>query len=168
MTAPRPYGVLFLCTGNSARSIMAEVLLNHHGAPRFKAYSAGSHPVGAVHPLTLRTLEDAGLPSAGLRSKSWDEFGTEDAPPIDFVITVCDKAASEACPVWPGHPVTAHWGIADPAATQGTAQARIQAFRKALMAMDQRVRLLLSLPFERLAGNPLEEELQRIGREAKT
>ena len=146
---------------------MAEVLLNHHGAPRFIAYSAGSHPAGVVHPLTLRTLEDTGLPTEGLRSKSWDEFCAEDAPRIDFVITVCDKAAAETCPVWPGHPAIAHWGIADPATVQGTPQARLKAFHAALKAMDRRVRILLSLPPERLAGKRLEEELQRIGREAE-
>lgn len=168
MTESRSYNVLFLCTGNSARSILAEALLNHHGKGRFKAYSAGSHPTGEVHPLTLRVLEEAHLSTAGLRSKSWDEFTTASASPIDFVITVCDKAAAEACPVWPEHPAMAHWGIADPAAVEGDEDKRLHAFREALRSMDLRVRLFLSLPIERLARRQLHEALQRIGREAGT
>lgn len=166
MTESRSYNVLFLCTGNSARSILAEALLNHHGKGRFKAYSAGSHPTGAVHPLTLRVLKEAHLSTAGLRSKSWDEFAVASAPAIDFVITVCDKAAAEACPVWPGHPALAHWGIADPAVVEGDEDKRLNAFREALHAMDRRVRLFMSLPIERLAQRQLHTELQRIGREA--
>ena len=166
MSESRSYNVLFLCTGNSARSILAEALLNHHGKGRFKAYSAGSHPTGAVNPMTLRVLEEAGLPTAGLRSKSWDEFIAAGASPIDFVITVCDKAAAEPCPVWPGHPAMAHWGIADPVGVEGDEDKRLQAFRETLRLMDQRVRLFLSLPIERLARKQLHEELQRIGREA--
>lgn len=161
-----PYGVLFLCTGNSARSILAEVLLNHRGRGRFRAFSAGSHPGGAVNPLTLRVLQEAGMPTAELRSKSWDEFTTANAPPIDFVITVCDKAAAEPCPVWPGHPAMAHWGITDPAAVEGDEETRLRAFREALRAMSQRVRLFLSLPIDRLGPSQLHEELRRIGREA--
>ncbi|MGA7965670.1 MAG: arsenate reductase ArsC [Gammaproteobacteria bacterium] len=164
MTESLSYNVLFLCTGNSARSILAEALLNHHGRERFKAYSAGSHPTGTVNPLTLRVLEEAHLPTVGLRSKSWDEFTAADASPIDFVITVCDKAAAEPCPVWSGHPAMAHWGIADPAAVEGDEDKRLHAFREALRSMDQRVRLFLSLPIERLAQRQLHEALQRIGR----
>lgn len=166
MSDPRPYGVLFLCTGNSARSIMAEALLNHHGGGRFIAYSAGSRPSGSVHPLTLRVLAEAGLPTEGLRSKSWDEFGAEDARPIDFVITVCDNAASEPCPVWPGHPAIAHWGIPDPAAAGGSEEERLRAFHAALRAMNQRVRLLLNLPIDKLAREQMQARLQLIGREA--
>lgn len=166
MAEPPRYGVLFLCTGNSARSILAEVLLNHHGRGRFRAYSAGSHPAGSVNPLTLRVLQEAGMPTAGLRSKSWDEFTAADAPPIDVVITVCDKAAAEPCPAWPGHPAMAHWGIPDPAAVEGDEERRLRAFRAALRAMNQRVRLFLSLPIDRLAPSQLHQELRRIGREA--
>lgn len=159
----KPWNVLFLCTGNSARSIMGEALLNRHGRGRFRAFSAGSHPAGAVNPLTLKVLEDAGLPTAGLRSKSWEEFSGSDAPEIDFVFTVCDKAAAETCPVWPGRPVTAHWGIADPAAVEDDDETRLRAFRTALHQMDNRVRLFLDLPVERLAREALRAELARIG-----
>ena len=164
MSEARPWNVLFLCTGNSARSIMAEVLLNHHGRGRFHAYSAGSHPAGAVNPLTLRVLEGAGLPTGGLRSKSWEEFTAAGAPEIDFVFTVCDRAAAETCPVWPGKPITAHWGIADPAASEGDDQARLRAFSTALHQMDNRVRLFLDLPIARLAREKLSAEVGRIGR----
>lgn len=167
MSELRPYGVLFLCTGNSARSILAEVLLNHHGRGRFRAYSAGSHPTGAVNPLTLRVLDEADMPTTGLRSKSWDEFTVADAPPIDFVITVCDKAASEPCPVWPGHPAMAHWGIADPAVVEGDEATKLRAFRNAMRAMKHRVRLFLSLRIDRLEPIQLNEELGRIGRETE-
>jgi protein-tyrosine-phosphatase len=158
-----PWNVLFLCTGNSARSIMGEALLNHHGQGRFRAFSAGSQPAGQVNPLTLKVLGEAGIPVEGLRSKSWDEFTAPAAPIIDFVITVCDKAAAETCPIWPGRPVTAHWGIADPAAVEGDDAARMTAFHKALHAMDQRIRLFLELPGERLAEKSLHEALHEIG-----
>ncbi len=163
LSSPASWSVLFLCTGNSARSIMGEALLNHHGGGRFRAYSAGSQPAGQVNPLTLKVLEDAGLPVAGLRSKSWEEFTLPGAPAIDFVFTVCDKAAAETCPIWPGRPVSAHWGIADPAAIEGDEATRVAAFHKVLRTMDQRIRLFLELPIERLAGKKLHEELQRIG-----
>lgn len=165
MTEPTPSTVLFLCTGNSARSIMGEALLNHHGRGRFRAFSAGSQPVGLVNPLTLKVLEDAGLPTADLRSKSWEAFTGPGAPEIDFVFAVCDKAAAESCPLWPGKPVTAHWGIADPAAATGDEQARLRAFRSALHQLDTRVRLFLDLPMERFAHRNLHSELDRIGRD---
>lgn len=157
--------VLFLCTGNSARSIMAEALLNHHGRGRFCAVSAGSHPQDAVNPLALRVLREAGLPTEGLRSKSWDEFAAAGAPAIDFVITVCDKAAAESCPTWPGRPTTAHWDIEDPAVVVGDEPTRLAAFREAFHQLDNRIRLLLMLPAEKLALRSVPEELQRIGRE---
>jgi len=163
VSARTPWNVLFLCTGNSARSIMGEALLNHHGRGRFRAYSAGSQPVGRVNPLTLKVLGEAGLPVAGLRSKSWDEFSAAGAPAIDFVFTVCDNAAAETCPIWPGSPVTAHWGIADPAAVEGDEAARLAAFRRALHGLDRRVRLFLALPAERLMGESLHAAVQRIG-----
>lgn len=158
-----PWNVLFLCTGNSARSIMGEALLNHHGRGRFRAYSAGSQPAGRVNPLTLEVLGEAGLPVAGLRSKSWDEFTLPDAPVIDFVFTVCDKAAAETCPIWPGRPASAHWGIGDPAAVAGDEPLRLKAFRRALDEMDQRIRLFLDLPLERLTEKALHAALQQIG-----
>lgn len=161
----RTYNVLFLCTGNSARSILGEALLNHRGGGRFRAYSAGSHPRGQVNPLALEVLEQANVATEGLRSKSWDEFTAPSSPQMDFVFTVCDKAAAEGCPVWPGRPVTAHWGIPDPAAVEGDDETRLQAFRKALRSMDNRIRLFLSLPLEKLATKSLREELQRVGRE---
>jgi len=145
MTEPR-YNVLFLCTGNSARSIMAEGIMNAKGRPRFSAYSAGSHPSGTVRPEALRELEAAGVSTAGLRSKSWDEFARRDAPKMDFVFTVCDNAASEVCPVWPGHPATAHWGIPDPAAVKGTEDEIQRAFRDAFFLLDRRITLFLDLP----------------------
>ena len=145
MTEPR-YNVLFLCTGNSARSIMAEGIMNAKGRPRFSAYSAGSHPSGTVRPEAFRELEAAGVPTAGLRSKSWDEFARRDAPKMDFVFTVCDNAANEVCPVWPGHPATAHWGIPDPAAVKGTEDEIQRAFRDAFFLLDRRITLFLDLP----------------------
>ncbi|HKJ94908.1 MAG TPA: arsenate reductase ArsC [Gammaproteobacteria bacterium] len=157
------YNVLFLCTGNSARSIFGEALLNHRGEGRFRAYSAGSHPAGQVNPMALNVLEQLDIPTEGLRSKSWDEFIEPGAPVMDFVFTVCDKAATETCPVWPGRPVSAHWGIPDPAAVEGDEATRLRAFRQALHAMDNRIRLFLSLSLERLAEKSLKEELQRIG-----
>ncbi len=165
MAEPYSYNILFLCTGNSARSIMGEALLNHHGNGRFRAYSAGSHPTGTVNPLTLKVLEEAGLSTVGLYSKSWDEFTRADAPAIDFVFTVCDKVGAEICPVWPGRPVSAHWGIADPAVIAGDRLVRVRAFRTALHRMDTRIRLFLGLPLERLAPKSLRAELERIGRQ---
>lgn len=158
----RPYNVLFLCTGNSARSILAESLLNHWGRGRFRAFSAGSFPKGQVHPLAIELLEWAGLPMEGLRSKSWDEFATADAPPIDFVITVCDNAAGEACPVWPGKPITAHWGIADPAAVEGDAE-RVAAFRRALTELEARIKLLVNVPVESLDRMAVQQTVRGIG-----
>src|ERR1043166_6873062 len=158
----RQFNVLFLCTGNSARSIMAEVLLNHLSKGRFRACSAGSMPRGAVHPLTLDTLRRAHLPVDGLRSKSWDEFAAADAPRLDFVFTVCDRAAKEVCPLWPGQPMTAHWGIEDPAAAPGDQQAR--AFRNAHFMLQNRIRLFLALPLESIDELSLRTRLRDIGR----
>lgn len=159
-----PYNVLFLCTGNSARSILAEALLNYRGRGRFRALSAGSHPKGEVHPLTLEVLEGAQLPSEGLRSKSWNEFSGPGAPRLDFVFTVCGKAAEEQCPYWPGHPMTAHWGVDDPAAVAGSREEQLRAFSRALTEMDARIRLLVGLPIESLAKPALLERLREIGR----
>jgi len=142
--ANRPYNVLFLCTGNSARSILAESLLNRCGQGRFRGYSAGSHPKGTVHPMALGLLEQMKLPTAGLRSKPWDEFAAPDAPAIDFVITVCDNAAGEVCPIWPGHPTKAHWGVPDPAAVEGSDSQKRAAFRDALRVLENRIQLFVS------------------------
>ena len=142
--------VLFLCTGNSARSILAEAYLNHAGRGRFTAHSAGSHPAGRVNPFALELLRETGLPTAGARSKSWDEFARPDAPKIDFVVTVCDSAAAEVCPVWPGHPVKAHWGVPDPAAVEGTDEQKRRAFKDALTTLSRRIDLFLALPVEKL------------------
>lgn len=161
----RRYNVLFLCTGNSARSIMAEAILNRKGSPNFAAYSAGSHPAGTVNPSALRQIIAAGLPTNGLRSKSWDEFAKPDAPNMNFVFTVCDKAAAEVCPVWPGQPITAHWGIPDPAAVVGAPGEIERAFRDAFAMLDRRISLLLALPLASLERLALERELRRIGRE---
>jgi arsenate reductase len=158
------HNVLFLCTGNSARSILAEVILNHRGNPRFQAYSAGSHPTGRVNPLALKQLESAGLPVGGLRSKSWDEFAKPGAPRMQFVFTVCDSAAAEVCPVWPGQPMTAHWGVADPASVTGTPEEMERAFRDAFVTMDRRIGLFLSLPLSSLAQLTIKKEIDRIGR----
>jgi protein-tyrosine-phosphatase len=163
MTA-RMYNVLFLCTGNSARSIIAEALLNRHGAGRFKAYSAGSHPKGTVHPYALDLIEKLGLPTAGLRSKGWDEFARPGAPDLDFVFTVCDNAAHEACPVWPGQPMTAHWGIPDPAAVEGSEDAKRRAFNEALRLLSNRIRIFVSLPDRGLDKIGLQKRLDEIGR----
>lgn len=160
----RVHDVLFLCTGNSARSIIAEALLNDRGAGRFRAYSAGSHPVGRVNPHAIRILEQAGLSTDGLRSKSWDEFARSGAPALDFVFTVCDSAAAEACPVWPGRPVTAHWGLPDPAAEQGSDSDKSRAFRDTLVALDRRIGLLTSVPVSALDGPTLKRRLEAIGR----
>lgn len=159
------YNVLFLCTGNSARSIMAEAILNQKGQRNFTAYSAGSHPTGAVRPEALRQLEAAHLPILGLRSKSWDEFAKPDAPRLDFVFTVCDNAANEVCPVWPGQPMTAHWGVPDPAAVQGTREQVEKAFRDAFFLLDRRIGLFLSLPLSTLDRFSLKKEIDNIGRQ---
>ena len=160
----RPYQVLFLCTGNSARSILAESLLNQAGKGRFRAFSAGSYPQGQVHPLALELLQQQGLPTAGLRSKSWDEYAAPGAPPIDVILTVCDNAAGEVCPVWPGKPTSAHWGIPDPAAAAGSEDERRQAFRTALKALDARIKCFVALPLESLDPKTLKAALQEIGR----
>jgi arsenate reductase (thioredoxin) len=158
------YNVLFLCTGNSARSIMAEAILNFKGRPTFVAYSAGSHPAGKLHPAALRPLEAAHLPTTGLRSKSWEEFERPDAPPLHFVITVCDNAAQEVCPAWPGQPVSAHWGLPDPAAVRGTHADVERAFRDAFFTLERRISLFLSLPLERLDNLALKDELNKIAK----
>ena len=158
------YNVLFLCTGNSARSILAEAILNQKGKPTFTAYSAGSHPAGRVNPGALKTLEAAKLPTAGLRSKSWDEFAKPDSPKMNFVFTVCDNAANEICPVWPGQPMTAHWGVPDPAVVTGTPEQIDRAFRDAFVVLERRIGLFLSLPFSSLDQLALGTELSRIGK----
>jgi arsenate reductase len=155
--------VLFLCTGNSARSILAEALMNHKGAGRLRGYSAGSHPSGAVRPEALRQLASAGVPTEDLRSKSWDEFAQTDAPKMSFVFTVCDNAANEVCPFWPGQPMTARWGVPDPAAVEGTAEEIAGAYRAAYVALEHRIGLFLSLPVATLDGLDLQRELDRIG-----
>jgi arsenate reductase len=159
------YNVLFLCTGNSARSIMAEAILNFKGRPNFRAYSAGSHPAGAVRPEALREIQRAHLFTSGLRSKSWDEFAKPDAPRMDFVFTVCDNAAKEVCPVWPGQPMTAHWGIPDPPAATGSPEKIERAFREALMMLDRRISLFLALPLSSLSRLTIQKEIERIGRQ---
>lgn len=157
------YDVLFLCTGNSARSVMAECALNRWGRGRFHAFSAGSHPRGQIHPLTLEVLERHNLPVEGLRSKSWDEFARPDSPPLDFVFTVCDQAAGETCPIWPGQPMTAHWGISDPAAAVGTKEVQLRAFERAYVELDTRIRLFTSLPIDQLDQLSLQCRLDDIG-----
>jgi arsenate reductase (thioredoxin) len=157
------YNVLFLCTGNSARSIMAETILNRKGPPTFTAYSAGSHPSGRVHPLALRQLELAHLATNGLRSKNWDEFAKPGAPRMDFVFTVCDNAAKEVCPVWPGQPLTAHWGVPDPAEVEGTPEQMERAFREAFMILERRISLLLCLPMASLDKLAIKKEIDWIG-----
>ena len=158
------YNVLFLCTGNSARSILAESLLNHWGEGKFRAFSAGSFPKGQVHPSALDLLHRMNLPAEGLRSKSWDEFAAPDAPAIDFVFTVCDNAAGEVCPVWPGKPMTAHWGIADPAAVEGTDAQKTVAFHNALKELETRIKLFANLPIDSLDGMTLQAKLRAIGK----
>jgi arsenate reductase len=158
------YNVLFLCTGNSARSIMAEVLLNHRGRGRFRAFSAGSQPKGEVHPLTFEILERAHLPADGVRSKSWNEFSGANAPPLDFVFTVCGNAAQERCPHWPGQPMTAHWGVDDPALVDGPKEKQLRAFNRALHELDARIQLFTSLPLESLDKMTLAERLRDISR----
>lgn len=157
------YNVLFLCTGNSARSIMAEAILNFKGQPKFRAYSAGSHPAGAVRPEALVELERAGLPTQGLRSKSWDEFANPDATKLDFVFTVCDNAAKEICPFWPGAPLTAHWGVPDPAAARGTAEEIQDAYRTAFVTLERRIDLFLSLPLATIDELAIRREVEKIG-----
>ena len=163
--AGRVRNVLFLCTGNSARSIMAEAYVNHRHASRFRAFSAGSHPKGEVHPLALELLRAAGFATEGLRSKSWDEFARAGAPPMDFIFTVCDQAAGEVCPAWPGTPMTAHWGVADPAAATGTPVRRSFAFRRAFSELTRRIDLFASLPIDALDRMSLKRRLDEIGRE---
>jgi arsenate reductase len=159
------YNVLFLCTGNSARSIMAEAILNHKGRPNFTAYSAGSHALGIVRPEALKQLKMSGLPTDGLRSKNWDEFAKPGAPKMNFVFTVCDNAAKEVCPIWPGQPMTAHWGVADPAEVKGTPEQIERAFRDAFMLLDRRINLLLSLPLSSLGKLAIQTEVDRIGKQ---
>jgi arsenate reductase (thioredoxin) len=157
-----PYNVLFLCTGNSARSILAEGLLNHKANGRFVAYSAGSHPSGKVRPEALHRMQLAGISTEDMRSKSWDEFAAPGAPPIDFIFTVCDNAANEVCPIWPGHPITAHWGVLDPAAVSGTPQEIARAYRDAFSILDRRIGLFLALPLSRLNQPATQRELDQI------
>jgi arsenate reductase len=159
------YNVLFLCTGNSARSILGEAILNQRGGPNFSAFSAGSHPTGRVNPRALQQLESAGLPVEGLRSKSWDEFAKPGAPQMNFVFTVCDSAAAEICPVWPGQPLTAHWGIPDPAIVVGSPEEITRAFRDAFITLGRRIDLFLSLPLEKLDALTVKKEVDRIGRQ---
>jgi arsenate reductase len=161
---PDHYNVLFLCTGNSARSIMAEAILNQKGAGRVNAYSAGSHPSGAPRPEALAQLASASIPTAGLRSKSWDEFAALNAPHMDLVFTVCDNAANEQCPYWPGQPMTAHWGIPDPAAAIGTPEQIARAFRDAFTILDRRISLFLALPLSTLQKLAIQKEIEEIGR----
>jgi arsenate reductase (thioredoxin) len=161
--ADKTYNVLFLCTGNSARSVLAETILNHVGKGRFKAYSAGSHPNGQVNPYALKYLQQQGLPTEGLRSKSWDEFAGVDAPHFDFIITVCDNAAGEVCPVWPGKPTSGHWGIEDPAAVEGTDAEKLAAFAHAFTLMNRRISLLINLPDAKLQAQAIKQELNQIG-----
>ena len=157
------YNVLFLCTGNSARSIMAEAIMNKKGFPNFTAYSAGSHPKGEVHPVAIRQIESARLPTNGLRSKDWAEFAKPGTPKLDFVFTVCDNAAKEACPVWPGQPITAHWGVPDPAAVEGTPEQIQRAFLDGFTTLDRRISLLLCLPLSSLDSLAIKKEVDRIG-----
>ena len=164
MISNTAYHVLFLCTGNSARSILAEAYLNHRGRDQFCAHSAGSHPVGHVNPLVLELLAKSGLSVSGLRSKSWDEFAVPAAPALDFVFTVCDKAAGEACPVWPGQPVTAHWGVPDPAAVSGTREQRMRAVNDAFRVLERRIDLFMCLPISSLDRMSLRERVREIGK----
>ena len=160
----RVYSVLFLCTGNSAQSILAQALIGHWGKGRFKGYSAGSFPKGEVHAMALGLLENLQLPTRGLRSKSWNEFARPGAPVMDFVFTVCDQAAGEACPVWPGNPVTAHWGVPDPAAVEGTQDERRRAFREAYVTLENRIKLLVALPIDKLDRLAIKRNVDEIGR----
>jgi arsenate reductase len=162
--ADRPYNVLFLCTGNSARSIIAEALISQWGRSNFRGFSAGSHPKGAVHPIALQLLKKMNLPTEGLRSKSWDEFAAPGAPPLDFVFTVCDNAAGEVCPYWPGQPMTAHWGVPDPAAVEGSDTEKWLAFREAFRLLDNRIKIFTSLPLASLDRTRLQQRLDEIGK----
>jgi arsenate reductase (thioredoxin) len=162
------YNVLFLCTGNSARSILAEAIMNYKGRPNFVAHSAGSHPTGSVHPQAIRQLEIARLSTAGLRSKDWLEFAEPGSPELHFVFTVCDAAAQEICPVWPGQPMTAHWGVPDPAAIKGTPEQIERAFREAFIILDRRISLLLCLPLASLGKLAIQKEIDRIGKQTDT
>lgn len=161
--ADRTLNVLFICTGNSARSILAEGMLNQLGAGRFNAYSAGSQPKGEVHPLALDTLRYLHFNDTGYRSKSWAEYSAEGSPPMDLVITVCDNAANEVCPVWPGQPITAHWGVADPAAVEGSDDAKKRAFRDTALTLKRRIEFLLSLPLAKLEALAIQREVRDIG-----
>jgi protein-tyrosine-phosphatase len=167
MTA-KLYQVLFLCTGNSARSIIAESILNRHGRGRFEAHSAGSHPTGQVHPMALELLERYNYPIARLRSKSWDEFAGSDAPPLHFVFTVCDRAAGEACPIWPGQPMTAHWGVDDPAAFVGPDDRKLRLFRNVYFQLERRIQIFINLPIASLDRLSLQRRLDEIGRVSPT
>jgi len=158
------YNILFLCTGNSARSILAEAIMNHRGAPQFHGFSAGSHPTGTVNPNALKMLASARLPIEGLRSKSWDDFAKPGAPQMDFIFTVCDDAAGESCPLWPGHPITAHWGVPDPAAVHGTQEEIERAFRDAYFTLEKRIELFLSLPYASLDAMEMRSRCAEIGR----
>ena len=160
---PRPLNVLFLCTGNTARSVLAESILRKDGAGRFQAFSAGSQPKGVINPYSLRVLEKAGYPTEGFRSKSWDEFAVEGGPKMDFIFTVCDSAAGEACPLWLGHPATAHWGIEDPAAVEGTDLEKEAAFVRAFKFMKNRIAAFTALPFDKLSAMAMAQELKTIG-----
>lgn len=160
----RSYNVLFLCTGNSARSILAESLMNHWGRGRFRGFSAGSHPKGAVHPIAVSLLEHMKLPTEGLRSKNWDEFAEPGAPALDFVFTVCDNAAGEVCPYWPGQPMTAHWGVPDPAAVEGPETEQWIAFRAAFKSLENRIKIFVSLPLTSIDRMKLQERLDAIGK----
>ena len=162
---PQHHNVLFLCTGNSARSIMAEATLNHRGHDAFAAFSAGSHPSGNVRPEALEQLRRAGIPTEGLRSKSWDEFAKPESPQMDFIFTVCDNAANEVCPIWPGHPMTAHWGVPDPATAAGTPEQIARAFHDAYCMLDRRIQLFLSLPLSTLDRIAIKREIDWIGHE---
>jgi arsenate reductase len=162
---PEHYNVLFLCTGNSARSIMAEAVLNHKGKGNFTAYSAGSQPAGTVRPEAIKQLESAHVSTIGVRSKSWEEFARPGAPSLDFVFTVCDNAAKEVCPIWPGQPMTAHWGVPDPAAVQGTPEEIAKAFRDAYFMLDRRISLFLSLPLTSLSNLAIKKEIEKIGQQ---
>jgi protein-tyrosine-phosphatase len=164
MAEDKTYNVLFICTGNSARSIMAEALLSFLGRGRFKTYSAGSHPAGKVNPLALATLERLRIVGNDYRSKDWEEFSGPDAPKMDFVFTVCDKAAGEVCPVWPGQPMTAHWGVPDPASVEGSDEVKTRAFAAAATVLKRRIELLLALPLHRLDRLSLQKEITEIGK----
>lgn len=165
MSTDATYNVLFICTGNSARSILAEGILNELGKGKFRAFSAGSHPKGEVHPQALATLKRLHMPDTGYRSKSWDEFVAPQAPVFDFIFTVCDNAAGEVCPLWPGNPVSPHWGLPDPAAVTGTEEQQVKAFRDTAMMLRRRIELLLSLPLHRLDAMSLQSELRKIGQQ---